>query len=40
MLPYTALISTKIVDYRELAITFTSIPVSSILGPIVTGKTK
>ena len=37
VLPYTALISTKIVNYKELAITFTSIPVSSILGPIVTG---
>ncbi len=35
--PYLALISTKIVDYQQLAITFTCIPLSSILGPILTG---
>ena len=36
--PYSTLILTQIIDYRELAFTFASIPVSSILGPIITGR--
>ena len=36
--PYATLILTQIIDYRELAITFTSIPISSIVGPIATGE--
>ena len=35
--PYLALMSTKVIDFQQLAITFTCIPLSSILGPIVTG---
>ncbi len=38
-LPFATLLSKKMVSPQEVAITYSSIPVASILGPIFTGKT-
>lgn len=37
-LPYASLLSKLIVTPKEVAISYSSIPISSILGPIFTGK--
>ena len=38
VMPYVSLISTKIIDYQQLAILFSCVPAISILTPIITGK--